>query len=522
MLIKLVCPQCSGQMEVDDSRENIFCTYCGTKIVNVPQKVEFSYDRSNDPNLYISYASTEQRVIMVTRIVSNGQKNTYINGQSASFHLPKGKHTIVLKIGKINYNRDIFIPEDNSPVRINASFNGRAHIDIDQPYYTDTTTGEKVNKVATNDMPMAPFAIIAFILSLTYYLSPFGIALGIYDKVKGDKTKRHTLSVAAIVIGIIMTLSLLFNLGGGNTAKTNNTEAKTSTSISASSTEGVKETTKSAAKTTAVPKATATPAATATPKPTATPVPTPNIWNGGGTYLVGSDIPAGEYVIWAKKGSAYWEVDKDSSGTFSSIIANGNVSSYCYITLDDNQYFNLRNGQFASVEDMEPLEPDGDIYPEGMYKVGRDIPAGEYIVAPYSTGETTYVEVAKDSRGTMNSIFANESFYERGYVTINDGQYITVSRGALKAADSCNPSSTYFPDGNFTSGMYKVGFDLPAGKYTITADDSSCYIEIDKNSLNTFGSIIKNEIIDYGETYTITVKNGQYVKFHGGILTAAK
>ena len=30
-MIKLICRQCGGQMEIDDSRDVAFCTYCGTK-----------------------------------------------------------------------------------------------------------------------------------------------------------------------------------------------------------------------------------------------------------------------------------------------------------------------------------------------------------------------------------------------------------------------------------------------------------------------------------------------------------
>ncbi|MDR2865828.1 MAG: hypothetical protein LBV13_00255 [Methanomassiliicoccaceae archaeon] len=44
-VIKLVCKQCNGQMELDDSRDVAFCTFCGTKhvikdeIVNITQNI---------------------------------------------------------------------------------------------------------------------------------------------------------------------------------------------------------------------------------------------------------------------------------------------------------------------------------------------------------------------------------------------------------------------------------------------------------------------------------------------------
>ena len=101
--------------------------------------------RSDEPNLYISFNTTDPSVGMVTRIVSTGVKNTYINGQTLSFHLAQGSQTIVLKIGSRNYNRNIVIPPDHSPVRIYASYNGRAHITIDQPPLLENASGSVLN-----------------------------------------------------------------------------------------------------------------------------------------------------------------------------------------------------------------------------------------------------------------------------------------------------------------------------------------------------------------------------------------
>ena len=127
MLVKLQCPQCRAQMEIDDQQEHIFCSFCGTKIANLREKVEITQnvnvsgtvrhvmDRSNEPNLYISYATANSSVVMVVRIVDTGTKNTYFNGQTQTYHLSPGRHDIVLKIGRKNYDRTVFIPADNAP-----------------------------------------------------------------------------------------------------------------------------------------------------------------------------------------------------------------------------------------------------------------------------------------------------------------------------------------------------------------------------------------------------------------------
>ncbi|MBR6405746.1 MAG: DUF4190 domain-containing protein [Lachnospiraceae bacterium] len=221
MLVKMICPRCGASLEIDDQQEIMGCKYCGYQQANLKERVEITHiiDRSNDPNLYISYNTTDPNVQMVTRIVSTGQKNTYINGQSMSFHLPTGQHEIVLKIGKKNYNRTIVIPENNQPVRISASFSGRANIGIDQPNYQAVDQNGKTITVKVSSgsdsgkKKNSGLGITAFILSLTMFLSPVAIALGFLDiflsKKKESDEYKHGLAIAAMIIGVIMTFALI-------------------------------------------------------------------------------------------------------------------------------------------------------------------------------------------------------------------------------------------------------------------------------------------------------------------------
>ena len=143
MLIDKRCPHCGATMQFEDTMESMFCPFCGGTVTN-DVIIYQDIPSSNEPNLYISFNSTDPSVGMVTRIVSTGVKNTYINGQTLSFHLAQGNQLIVLKIGSRNYNRSIVIPPDNSPVRIYASYNGRAHISIDQPPVSGANSGSQV------------------------------------------------------------------------------------------------------------------------------------------------------------------------------------------------------------------------------------------------------------------------------------------------------------------------------------------------------------------------------------------
>lgn len=183
-MVNMRCPQCGAELSVENDITNAFCKYCGHEMVqdtsnisvsqdvNINQTVNVVHtiDRSNEPNLYINFMSVNPKIMLVTRIADTGQKNTYISGQTMTFRLTPGRHVVVLKIGKRNYNRTIFIPENNQPVRINASFSGVANINIDQPEYVESATnmgqkgnGQSVsnsmnNAEVKNAMPMSGWA----------------------------------------------------------------------------------------------------------------------------------------------------------------------------------------------------------------------------------------------------------------------------------------------------------------------------------------------------------------------------
>lgn len=148
----------------------------------------------------------------------------------------------------------------------------------------------------------------------------------------------------------------------------------------------------------------------------------------------------------------------------------------------------------------------------GTYKVGTDIPAGEYLVV--ATGYNCYVEVSKDSTGTLDSIVTNDNTTTRVYVSLLDGQYFKVSDGKFALSEKVAPFEP--TDSVYDQGVYKVGKDIPAGEYKITANDSNCYIEVSSNCTGSLDSIITNDNISIGESTYITVSDGQFIKLYGG------
>lgn len=142
-----------------------------------------------------------------------------------------------------------------------------------------------------------------------------------------------------------------------------------------------------------------------------------------GMYKVGTDIPAGEYVLIATT-SGYFEIDSDSTGTLDSIIANDNFNTNTIVTISDGQYFTLTRCVAYNINEAPAL----DTTKEGMFKVGKDLPAGEYKI---HSDESGYVEVSSNSSHVLDSIVSNDNFTGDSYITVSDGQYLTLTRAYI-------------------------------------------------------------------------------------------
>lgn len=139
-----------------------------------------------------------------------------------------------------------------------------------------------------------------------------------------------------------------------------------------------------------------------------------------GTYKVGSEIPAGQYYL---VGSGYFAILKDSSGTLDAIIANDNFSGNSIVDLADGQYFELKGASMYPIEFYDPIEKTE--FKDGMYRVGIDMPAGEYKVT--SSSGYGYIEVTSDASHTLGAIITNDLVEDSTYQTVSEGQYVKLS-----------------------------------------------------------------------------------------------
>lgn len=189
-----------------------------------------------------------------------------------------------------------------------------------------------------------------------------------------------------------------------------------------------------------------------------------------GTYLVGRDIAPGEYLFVptdASKGriSVCWDT------LFEEDTWRYPLGTNAYITLNSGEYVRIEYAKAYpasfSTTPKVALDANGNLK-TGMYKIGRDIPAGTYVLFPGRTSGEGYMETYKDSRYYDDSLLGYDEFRGRCPVTLTNGQYLYFEGGTgytLAKAPPIVPVDGYLPE-----GMYKVGVsgDIKPGTYLVT------------------------------------------------------
>lgn len=276
-------------------------------------------------------------------------------------------------------------------------------------------------------MLFSNFWLFLFLMTIPYFI------FGIINLSKAKKNGRAVKPTPIIIVGVIMFISFILfpvTLPDNDSSKVNVDVSSVSDSIEKSDDSNVASDT---------PEPTDTPVPTDTPAPT--PEPTPEVTQyKAGSYKIGTDMPAGEYKLFTTEtimGMSYYDVCKDSSGSFSSIICNDNYSNFTYITLEEGQYLNMRDAYAVPVEELSAYQPEDGLYITGMYKVGFDIPAGEYKIKidENSLMGMAYIERAKNSKHSLISIISNDNISAEKYLTIKDGEYLTIKGGYIEVTE---------------------------------------------------------------------------------------
>ena len=245
----------------------------------------------------------------------------------------------------------------------------------------------------------------------------------------------------------------------------------------------------------------------------------------GNCYVVGTDIPAGDYSGYAGDESVSLCVYSSVKGEYVSVLNIDAGVTLGKTTLKEGYAITVQSGVLhltpyqglvPSNQTMQSSEPDQFLFtiPVGVgYVVGEDIEAGTYHC---KAGETPALISIKWNRHFDNLSFWNKDDVAR--VTLMDGDTVDVEFAPIDVY----PCDEFVIDNSedivlLTGNRYIVGKDIPAGTY-------SGYVEGDNEISIIIYADLNGKISDHinvgnGERLGKTIlKDGNAITVQSGIL----
>lgn len=153
-------------------------------------------------------------------------------------------------------------------------------------------------------------------------------------------------------------------------------------------------------------------------------------WYAPGTYKVGVDIPAGEYYAQSVGGiEGFFKINSTKSFKDCQIKCWNNFNNSVYFTVDEGDSLTVNYADFIKAEDAPQAKVGEDQYAENSYKIGKDLPAGDYELLPVEDGAKYSVE--KNSLHTSDSVIDESEITKRVNIKLIDGQYISFNNAVL-------------------------------------------------------------------------------------------
>ena len=153
---------------------------------------------------------------------------------------------------------------------------------------------------------------------------------------------------------------------------------------------------------------------------------------------------------------------------------------------------------------------DERVYVAGSYLIGRDIPAGDYVLVEEDDAVFASV-IVREGVTEDSGLVAHHLVNRQAAVRFTEGKWLTLTETRAYPL-ALAPKAE---DGNAGEGGYVVGVTLPAGTYTVLLNDKaplSSYSVYD-GVLGSGEQLLKFEVIR--EATDITLDPGEYIELSG-------
>lgn len=190
---------------------------------------------------------------------------------------------------------------------------------------------------------------------------------------------------------------------------------------------------------------------------------------------------------------------------------------YRYL-LEDNNYDALTTDELSKIDTLlkgDDLYSTDEEHQPGVYHVGKDIPAGLYWVDGDETEVTYYFKLKPTQDGSAQTTYTvshGNSYYGHNIVDVAEGDVLIIEEEALPL-DQMNEKFT----SPYKSGVYRVGADIPAGTYTLSAgkaDDYYGYYVMKDLSYNEDSYLDQGYFMNVNEHPTVTLEEDTYIELY--------
>ena len=154
-----------------------------------------------------------------------------------------------------------------------------------------------------------------------------------------------------------------------------------------------------------------------------------------GIYKIGRDIPAqtAEFVL--RQTGSYGRFDVVSTlavkGNYDDLRGTVKNFGYAAMTLENGKYLYLDRCSLEAKTDKPITKPSGEVYPQGMYLVGKDIPAGEYLARPIADRASISIYLNSSFPYTEPSKIYDFKKNKEFLISLEAGQYVLADNATL-------------------------------------------------------------------------------------------
>jgi len=158
----------------------------------------------------------------------------------------------------------------------------------------------------------------------------------------------------------------------------------------------------------------------------------------------------------------------------------------------------------------------GTTYPSGVYQVGRDVPAGDYLLGenPDALFAGVIVRAGEDEASAW---LVYSPVNRQALIRLEPDTWLTLSECWARPLES-DPGEGLV-DGVALEGSYLAGVQIPAGSYTASIVDNAPLpsLSVYDGILGTGATLILHELLR--EDTPLTLREGDYVELSGCVLT---